>query len=128
MRPTPEDEKVLTFARDIRLGQLPATVVILREWLNQSKVEVLRETEMEAAKERLELEQPRLAKDTPRPERVSVPQANLSPLSLVHLLMISPFLSPSNTCHMIHAKADAMGITKQVIPFMEWLTAETGEP
>ena len=49
VRPTPEDEKVLTFVREFRLNQLPATVVILQEWLIQSKVEVLREADMEAA-------------------------------------------------------------------------------
>ena len=49
VRPTPEDEKVLTFVREFRMDQLPATVVILQEWLTQSKVEVLREADMEAA-------------------------------------------------------------------------------
>ena len=48
VRPTPEDEKVLTFVRDIWLNKLPATVVILQEWLTQSEVEVLREAETEA--------------------------------------------------------------------------------
>ena len=57
-------------------------------------------------------------KDTPRPERVSLPQASLAPLSLVHLLMVDPSLLPSNTWHMKNTKADAMGITQWVIPSM----------
>ena len=69
-----------------------------------------------------------MVKDTPTPERVSVPQASPAPLSLAHLMMVDLFLFPSYTWHRIHAKADAMDITRQVTPFMEWLTAETGEP
>ena len=42
--------------------------------------------------------------------------------------MVSPFLSPSNACHMIHSKADAMGITQRVTPLMQWLRAATVEP
>ena len=48
VRPFPEDEEVFTFLMDIRLDQLPATVVILQKWLTQSEVEVLREADMEA--------------------------------------------------------------------------------
>ena len=127
-QPTPEDGKVLAFARDIQLGQLPATVVIRPEWLTPSEIEVLRTEEMEALLAFLAPGHPRLAADIPRLERVSVPRSYLSPLSLGHPLMVSPFLSPSTTWHMMHAKADAMGISQRVLPFMEWLRAATVEP
>ena len=55
-----------------------------------------------------------MAKDTARPERVLVPLVSLATLYLVHPLMVAPFMSPSNVWHMIHAKAEAMGITQQV--------------
>ena len=70
VRLTPEDRKVLALVRDIRLGELPATVVMLPEWLTPSEVEVLLEANMEAALERLPPGTPRLPADTPRPERV----------------------------------------------------------
>ena len=37
--------------------------------------------------------------------------------------MLSPFLSLFNVWHMMHAKVEAMGITQQMIPFMQWLRA-----
>ena len=49
----------------------------------------------------------------------------ISPLSLVHPLMSAPFLSPTNTWHMMNVKAEAMGITQQVIMFMQWLRSTT---
>ena len=84
--------------------------------------------EMEALLARLAPGHPSLDADTPRTESISVPWASLSPLSLVHLLMVSPFLSPSTEWHTMHAKADAMGITQWVTPFMEWMRATTVEP
>ena len=39
-QPTPEDGKVLAFARDIRLGLLPAKVVVKSEWLTPGEVTV----------------------------------------------------------------------------------------
>ena len=73
---------------------------------------------MEAVLARLTPGQPRLAADTERTERVSVPLASVASLSLVHSLMVAPFLSPSNVWHMMHAKAEVMGITQWVMPFM----------
>ena len=58
---------------------------------------------------------------------VSVLQVSLSPLSLVHPLMVSLFLSPSTAWHMMHVNADTMGITQWVAPFMDWLRAATVE-
>ena len=39
-QPTPEDRNVLSFARDIPLGLLPATVVVQPEWITPSDVAV----------------------------------------------------------------------------------------
>ena len=83
---------------------------------------------MEAALACLAPEHPRLAGDTARPERVSVPLLSLSPLSLAQPLMVAPFLSPLNVWHKMHAKIEAMGITQRVILFVEWLRAATVEP
>ena len=43
-QPTPEDKKVLAFARDICLGLIPETVVVHLEWISPEEVVVLRET------------------------------------------------------------------------------------
>ena len=71
---------------------------------------------------------PCLPPDTQRIERVSVPQASLASLSLVHPLMVSPFLVPATTLHMMHAKANYVGITQRVAPFLDGLRAATSDP
>ena len=52
----------------------------------------------------------------------------ISPLSLLHPLMVAPLMSPVNVCHMMHAKAEEMGITQRVIQFMDWLRVTTVTP
>ena len=44
---------------------------------------------------RLATVHPSLPPDTPITDRVSITQASLVPLSLVHLLMVYPFLAPA---------------------------------
>ena len=105
--------------RDIHLGLLPATVVVQLEWLTPADVAVPQAAEMEALLARLTPEHLHLYPDNPRTERVSVPRASLSPLSLVHPLVISLFLTPATACHMMHAKANAMGMTQWVAPFLD---------
>ena len=80
---------------------------------------------MEAVLVHLAPGQPRLANYNPRPYRVSEPRASLDPLFLVHLMMVSLFLLLSNAWHMMYAKADTMGITQRMTPFMECLKAAT---
>ena len=82
---------------------------------------------MEAALAHLVPGRTRLAKDTPKLDMISVTQTSPAPLSLVHPLMVDPFLLPSNECHMMHAKADAMGITQRVTSFMDCLRTATGK-
>ena len=127
-QPTPEGRKVLDFARDICLDLLPDTVVVHPEWLIPSDVEVPQSADMEDLFARLYPRHPRLHQDTPRTERFSVPRASLAPLSLLHPLMFSLFLAPATAWHMMHAKADAMGMTQQVVPFIDWLRAATIDP
>ena len=59
-RPTSEDRKVITFARYIQLSQLPASVMVLPEWLEQSEVEVSQEEDIEVELSRLTPCMPRL--------------------------------------------------------------------
>ena len=77
---------------------------------------------------RLALGHPRLSTYTLRPERVSIPGASLTPLFMVHPLMLSPFLAPATACHMMRVKADAMRVTQRVAPFLDWLRAALVEP
>ena len=109
-QPTPEDGKGLAFAQYIHLRLLPATVVVQSKWLDPEEVTVLWATEMEALIVRLALGYPWLPADTPRPERVSVPRSSLAPLSLVQPLIVSPFLSPATSWHMMHTKSDAVSM------------------
>ena len=82
-QPTPEDGKVLAFVGDIHLGLLLATLVAKLEWLTPGEVNVPQAADMEALMAHLTPGHPRLPPETPRPYRVSVPQASLPPLSLV---------------------------------------------
>ena len=45
-QPTPKDGKVLAFARYIRLGLLPSTMVVQPEWLAPEEVVVPQATDM----------------------------------------------------------------------------------
>ena len=89
-------------------------MVVQPEWLTLAYVAVPQATEMEALLARLVPGHPRLPPDTSRTDMVSIPRASLAPLSLVHPLMVSTFLSPATVWHMMHAKSDAMGMTQWV--------------
>ena len=65
-QPTPEDRKVLAFSRDIRLGLLPATVVVQPEWLTPADMAVSPAADMEALLARLAPRHPHLPQDTIR--------------------------------------------------------------
>ena len=127
-QPTPKNGKALAFAWDIRLGQILAKVVVQLEWLTPGETVVPWKTDMEALLTRLATEHLWLAADTQQLERVSVPRASLAHISLVDLLMVSPFLSPLTAWHMMHVKANAMGITQRVSPFMDCLRAKIVKP
>ena len=127
-QPTPQDGKVLAFERYIRLGLLLATVVVNPELLTPGEVNIPQAAYMEDLMACLSPRHPRLPPETPIPERVSVPRASLAPLSLVHPLMVSPFLAPATVWHMMHAKSNAMGMTQWVAPFLDWVRAATVDP
>ena len=127
-QPTPEEGKVLAFARDIRLGLLPAIVVVQPEWLTPADVAVPPTVDMEALLVSLAPRDHGLPQDTSIIERFSVPSLSLAPLSLVNLLMVYHFLAPATTWHMMHEKADAMGMNQRVALFLDWLRAATIEP
>ena len=110
-QPTPEYGKVLAFAKDTHLGLLPSTLMVQPEWLTPAGVAVPQAAEMEELLVHLAPGQPHLPPDTPRTERISVPWTSLTPLSLVHPMMVSPFLEPENAWHMMHAKDDAIWMT-----------------
>ena len=116
---TLEDGKVLIFAGDIRLGLVPATLVVNPECLTLGEVNFPQAEDMDDLMARLAPVHPRLTLETPRPNRVSVTQASLSPLSLVHPRMVSPFLAPATAWNMMHTKANAMGMTQRVAPFLD---------
>ena len=118
-QPKTEDGNILAFDRDIRLVLLPATVAVKPEWITPGDVNVPQAADMGDLMSHLDPGHPRLPLETPIPERVSLPWASLAPLSLVHPLMVSPFLAPDAAWHMMHAKVDAMGMTQRVAPFLD---------
>ena len=78
-QPTPEDRKVLSFARDIRIGLLPETVVVKPEWITPGDANVPQSADMEALMSHLAPGHPHLPLETPRPDGVSVTQTSLAP-------------------------------------------------
>ena len=88
---TLEGRKVLAFARDIRLGLLPSTVMVKPEWISPGEVTIPRAVDMEALMSHPAPGHPQLSSENPRPDTVSVTRMSLAPLSLVNLLMVSPF-------------------------------------
>ena len=128
VQPTPEDRKVPTFVRAIRLGLLQATVVVQIEWPTPEDVAVPQAADMEDLLVRLAPGHIGLPPDTSRKERVSAPWASLAPLFLVHPLMVSPFLEPETAWHMMYTRADAMGMTQRVALFLDLLRAATVDP
>ena len=97
-------------------------------WFTPGEVTVPRAADMEALFSHLAPGHPRLPPETPIPDTVSVPWASLAPLSMVHPLMVSPFLAPATVWHIMHAKANAMGMTQRVAPFLDWLRVATVDP
>ena len=79
-QPTPKDgnRNILASEREIRLGLLPAMVVVQSEWLTPADVAVLQAADMEALLARLAPRHPHLSPETPRTERISVPRASLA--------------------------------------------------
>ena len=65
-QPTPEDLKVLTFARDTHLGLLPDTVVVQPERITPSEMAVPPVADMEALLDLLAPGHLRIPLETPR--------------------------------------------------------------
>ena len=61
-------------------------------------------------------------------EGLCTPVVPAPPPSLVHPLIVSPFLAPTTAWYMMHAKADTMGMTQWVEPFLDLLGVATIEP
>ena len=80
-------------------------------WLDMDKKDVLQEVYMEASLARLPPVTTILIDDISKLERVQVPLASITPLSIVHPLMDYPFLSPANAWHILDANVQAMGIS-----------------
>ena len=126
-QPTPESMKVLAFARDIRLGLLPDTVVVQPEWITPEDVTVPQVAYMETLLTRLFPGNPCLPLDTPRTDTFSLPRASPNPLSLVNPLIVSPFPGAVNRVAYDAHKNDALG-TQRGERFLDWLRAVMIDP
>ena len=70
---------------------------------------------------------PLLPHTTPNQGRVQLPLASVAPLSLVHPLLASLFLTPTNVLHLI-SRVQSPVISQRVGIFMAWLSACTIAP
>ena len=103
-RTTPEDGKVLAFARDVRLVNLPATVETDPAWLDLEERDVPREAYMVDVLTIIWPGMTRIPGNITKSERVQSPLVSATLFSLAHPLMVAPFLPPSNMWHMIDEK------------------------
>ena len=103
-------------------------MVVQPEWLTPEDVTVPQAEEMVAFLVSLVPGHTRLPPVYPRNREGIRTRESLAPLSLVHVLMVSPFLAPATVWHMMHVKSDAVGMTHQVAPFFDWLKEETVDP
>ena len=97
-------------------------------WIDMDKREVLQEADTEAAATFIPLLITHLPNNTPNPERLLVPLVSVDPLSLIHTLMNTPFLSLANVWYILDAKVQEMVISQQLVLFIEWLQACTFTP
>ena len=51
----------------------------------------------------------------------TVPKISISPLYLVHLILTSPFLSPTKSCRLLVVWVNSVGLSAKVDTFMDWL-------
>ena len=110
-QPTSEDGKVLDFARDIRFGLLLETVVVKPEWLTPGEVTVPPIRRYGGPNVTPRPQAPSTTPGYPKTRHsLSIPDIP-GPLSMVHPLMVFPFLAPATAWHMMQAKYDAMGMT-----------------
>ena len=94
-RTTPENSKVLTFTRAVRLGQILATVKMDPAFLEMEKMDMTLAEDMEAALTLISPGTHCLPNDTFKPERVQVPLVSIAQPPLLHPLMAAPFISRS---------------------------------
>ena len=82
---------------------------------------------MEAMLSRLPPGTQRLPAATHKPEWVTAPLSAIAPPppTLIHSLTAAPFLSLTNTWHMMKMKSEATRIAQRVTPIMQWLRSTT---
>ena len=95
-RATPEDGTVLVFARDVRLGHLMTTVKVKTEWLMVEEVADPLVVDMYQALVSTGSEASRLPDMTATSNNFAVAKVTIAPLSLVHPLLMPPFLTSVN--------------------------------
>ena len=65
---------------------------------------------------------------TSTPYKVKFLISSIAPISLVHPLVASLFLSPENVCFLITTRVQFLGMAQRVRPFLEWILASTVTP
>ena len=116
---------MLAFARDIRLGMLPATVEVKPDCLTVRDVPAPTVAELNTALATTGPGVTRLPEDTAALDTVAVCKTAIALLSLVHLLLGSPFLTPINAWNLVAARATCLGLEHRVTPLLHWLRAQT---
>ena len=124
-RATPEDRNVLVLLRDVRLRHLPPIVKVKAEWLTVRDVATLNVAELDEALLKTEPGTATLPEATVASNTVAVAKVNITPLSLVHLLMRSKFLTPVNAWNVVAVRMASLVLERIVTPLLYWLRAQT---
>ena len=127
-QPTPEDGKVLAFSRDVRQAHIPTTAEVNPEWFQVDAEDIPSLEELTQALDRTSLVTPRIPDQTVTSNSIAVPRSYIAPLKLIHPLILSPFLSPMSTWHLLSARASMIHLYQQVQPFLKWIQGRTKSP
>ena len=65
---------------------------------------------------------------TPATALINAPMVLIAPLKLVYPLLASPFLTPARVWHLLNFRNTALGCTKDVEPFFDWLRFYMWQP
>ena len=101
-QPSPEYGRVLAFVRYIRLGQIPSMVAILKVFLDEDNCDNPEDIGLYQVIMHLTPETPRLPPETGNPDRFCFLLASLDLVSLIHLILASPFLLSASVWHLIY--------------------------
>ena len=112
------DGRVVAFSRDIVAGNTPPTIAVDKKWWDKDDLPVPTETVADHEVAKLQPRDTSIPEASPGAATISLPHACIAPLTLAHLILTAPYLSPAAAYALLAARVDA-----PLKPLMTWLRA-----